>query len=108
MTADATPGWLLAFGLLGQALFFGRFLAQWVASERERRSVVPMSFWYLSVGGGALLLVYAVLRRDPVIVLGQCAGLVVYARNIVLRRREAATAVERAPRVSETSDRFRA
>ena len=82
------PTWLLVLGLCGQALFFSRFLVQWLASERQRRSVFPMAFWYLSLGGGALLLAYAILRRDPVIVLGQAAGLIVYLRNIALRRRE--------------------
>jgi lipid-A-disaccharide synthase-like uncharacterized protein len=72
----------LAIGLLGQTLFSARFLVQWIASERRRRSVVPRAFWYFSVGGGVTLLAYAIYRHDPVFILGQGAGLVVYARNL--------------------------
>ena len=77
------PAWL-ALGFLGQALFASRFVVQWVASERRRRSVVPTVFWWLSIGGGVCLLGYALLRRDVVIVAGQLAGLLVYARNVAL------------------------
>ena len=77
-------------GLLGQALFFSRFLMQWIASEKTGRSVVPLSFWYLSIGGGGLLLVYALWRQDPVIVLGQAVGLFVYVRNLMLIHRRQA------------------
>ena len=77
-------------GLLGQALFFSRFLMQWIASEKTGRSVVPLSFWYLSIGGGGLLLVYALWRKDPVIVLGQAVGLFVYVRNLMLIHRRRA------------------
>ena len=76
-------GWLL-LGLLGQAGFSARFVVQWLASERRRASVVPVAFWWLSLTGGALLLAYALHRRDPVFVLGQAAGLAVYLRNLVL------------------------
>ena len=72
----------LAIGLLGQALFSARFLVQWIASERKKQSVVPRQFWYFSIGGGLTLLVYALYRRDPVFILGQGAGLFVYARNL--------------------------
>lgn len=81
MTTDQL--WL-GIGLLGQALFSARFLVQWIASERRRRSVVPLAFWYFSVGGGLTLLAYAIYRRDPVFILGQGAGLFVYARNLWL------------------------
>ena len=74
----------LAVGLLGQLLFTSRFLVQWVASERRRQSVVPTAFWWLSLGGAALLLAYAIYRRDPVFILGQAFGFVVYTRNLVL------------------------
>jgi len=77
----------LAFGLLGQTAFFSRFLVQWIASERAGRSLVPTAFWYLSLAGSATLLVYAIHRRDPVFVLGQSVGGVVYIRNLVLLRR---------------------
>ena len=72
----------LAIGLLGQAFFSARFLVQWIATERRRRSVVPNQFWYFSVGGGLVLLAYAIYRRDPVFIVGQGAGLFVYARNL--------------------------
>ncbi len=74
----------LGVGLLGQAFFSARFLVQWIASERRKRSVVPRAFWYFSVGGGLTLLAYAIYRRDPVFILGQSAGLFVYARNLWL------------------------
>lgn len=77
-------------GLAGQAVFSLRFLVQWIHSERAGRSIVPEVFWYLSIVGSALLLVYSLHRRDLVFILGQTAGFVVYARNIALRRREVA------------------
>jgi len=88
MTLGGTGAGWLAAGFLGQALFSGRFLVQWIASERRRASVVPLAFWWLSVGGGLFLLAYSIHRRDAVFIAGQSAGLVVYARNLVLRRRE--------------------
>lgn len=75
--------WLL-IGFGGQALFMSRFLVQWWASEKAGRSVVPVMFWYFSVGGGVILLIYAIYRRDPVIISGQALGLIVYARNLYL------------------------
>jgi lipid-A-disaccharide synthase-like uncharacterized protein len=72
----------LGIGLLGQALFSARFIVQWIASERRRESVIPRQFWYFSLGGGLTLLLYAMYRRDPVFILGQGAGLFVYARNL--------------------------
>ena len=83
-------------GMLGQVLFFSRFLVQWLASENKGRSVVPLSFWYLSLGGGGLLLVYALWRKDPVIVLGQAVGLFVYVRNLMLIHRRQAQAAANA------------
>lgn len=79
MTADHV--WL-GVGLLGQAFFSARFLVQWIASERKKQSVVPREFWFFSVGGGLTLLIYAIYRLDPVFILGQGAGLFVYARNL--------------------------
>jgi len=84
MPAEA---WLVV-GFLGQACFFSRFLVQWVTSERAGRSVVPRAFWYLSIAGGAIVLTYAIWRRDPVFIAGQSGGLIVYIRNLVLLRRE--------------------
>lgn len=81
--------WLwLGVGFLGQALFSARFLVQWLASERARRSIVPRTFWFFSLAGGATLLAYAIYRRDPVFIAGQGAGLFIYARNLMLIRRE--------------------
>ena len=78
----------IAFGLGGQLLFMARFLVQWIASERARRSVIPEAFWWLSIAGAAILLAYALWRRDPVFVLGQAFGFFVYARNLWLIRLE--------------------
>src|SRR5262245_3063328 len=78
----------LTVGFLGQALFSARFLVQWLSSEREKRSVVPIAFWFFSVGGGATLLVYAIHRLDPVFIVGQGAGLFIYLRNLQLIYRE--------------------
>ena len=78
----------LAVGMFGQALFSARFIIQWLASEKLRRSVVPVSFWYFSLIGGFVLLAYAIYRRDPVFVLGQAFGAVIYVRNLYFLRRE--------------------
>ncbi|MBL8349409.1 MAG: lipid-A-disaccharide synthase N-terminal domain-containing protein [Burkholderiaceae bacterium] len=87
--AISLPEWLvLVVGFGGQALFSARFLVQWVASERAKRSVVPELFWYLSVAGGLTLLIYAIYREDPVFMLGQASGLAIYARNLWLIHRE--------------------
>ena len=85
------PLWLLCLGLFGQAMFFSRFLVQWMVSEKAKKSVFPMAFWYLSLSGGFILFLYAWQRNDPVIMLGQGVGLFVYTRNVMLRKRETAT-----------------
>ena len=72
----------LAVGFGAQMMFSARFLVQWIASERLRKSIIPDAFWYFSFAGGALLLTYAIYRRDPVFILGQTFGLIVYSRNI--------------------------
>ncbi len=74
----------MVVGFLGQALFSMRFLIQWIMSERAKKSVMPVTFWYFSLGGGVVLLAYAIYRRDPVFMLGQGMGLIVYARNLWL------------------------
>jgi lipid-A-disaccharide synthase-like uncharacterized protein len=74
----------IVLGFIAQALFMMRFLVQWVASERAKRSVVPVAFWFFSLGGGALLLVYAIQRQDPVFIAGQALGLFIYIRNLWL------------------------
>lgn len=84
--------WWVVIGLAGQMLFMMRFLVQWVQSERAKRSVMPVAFWYFSIAGGLVLLSYAIWRRDPVFILGQSLGVVIYARNLWLihaeRRRD--------------------
>ena len=74
----------IGIGFAGQLLFTSRFLVQWIASERRRESVVPVAFWWFSLAGGVTLLSYALWRHDPVFILGQAMGLVVYARNLAL------------------------
>ena len=79
----------LCLGLIGQACLAARFLIQWIASERRGHSVVPDSFWALSFVGAAAVLAYAIHRRDPIFIAGQSAGLILYARNMTLVRRQA-------------------
>lgn len=74
----------LALGFTAQLLFSARFLVQWIASERAKRSVMPLMFWYLSLAGSTLLLIYAIYRRDPVFILGQGTGVFIYLRNLNL------------------------
>jgi len=78
----------IATGFLGQGLFFGRWIVQWLASERSAASKVPISFWYLSLVGGLITLAYAIYRKDPVFIAGQSIGSVVYVRNLMLIYRE--------------------
>lgn len=84
--------WIL-IGFAGQFLFMMRFLWQWVQSERQRRSFIPVAFWYFSLGGGVVLLAYAIHRLDPVFITGQALGLVIYTRNLVLIRGERRRAI---------------
>jgi lipid-A-disaccharide synthase-like uncharacterized protein len=72
----------VVIGFIGQAFFFGRFFIQWIASERRKQSVVPKAFWYLSLGGGTVLLAYAIHQRDPVFIVGQATGFLIYTRNL--------------------------
>jgi lipid-A-disaccharide synthase-like uncharacterized protein len=78
----------VAFGFAGQGLFFMRFFYQWIASEKAKRSVVPELFWYFSMAGGVVLLIYAIYKADPVFIVGQAGGLFIYLRNIYLIWRE--------------------
>jgi lipid-A-disaccharide synthase-like uncharacterized protein len=84
----------VVLGFVAQALFTMRFLVQWIASERAGRSVIPLAFWTFSIGGGLLLLVYALHRKDPVFIAGQAFGVLVYQRNLyfVLRERKTISA----------------
>jgi lipid-A-disaccharide synthase-like uncharacterized protein len=85
----------LAFGLVAQLFFTARFLVQWIASERAGNSVVPMAFWFCSMGGGIMTLIYGFAKREPIIILGQALATVIYIRNIMLilknRRRQSET-----------------
>src|SRR6516162_6249863 len=104
MVMSQAKTWLI-IGFAGQGLFTARFLVQWIVSERQRDSVVPVAFWWLSLLGGLTLLSYASYRQDPVIIVGQGMGLVIYARNLMLvgkarrraaRRRRRGASVEHA------------
>ncbi len=79
--------WLI-IGFVGQAAFAMRFLVQWLYSERYGRSLIPIAFWYFSLAGGVILFSYAVHRRDPVFIVGQCTGVFIYARNLHFIYRE--------------------
>jgi len=85
MGSSETTAWIV-IGFVGQALFSARFIVQWLSSERAKRSLIPMAFWYFSLLGGAVLLSYAIHKRDPVFIVGQAAGLFVYLRNLYLIR----------------------
>ncbi|PKL42035.1 MAG: lipid A biosynthesis protein [Candidatus Riflebacteria bacterium HGW-Riflebacteria-1] len=79
--------WLI-IGLVGQVMFSMRFILQWIASEKHKKSVIPISFWYFSIAGSILLLAYSIHRKDPVFILGQSLGCVIYFRNLVLIDRD--------------------
>ena len=80
---------MIVVGFAGQGLFAMRFIIQWLSSEKEAKSVIPIAFWYFSIGGGAVLLLYAIWRQDPVIICGQGLGLFIYLRNLYFIRRAA-------------------
>jgi lipid-A-disaccharide synthase-like uncharacterized protein len=75
--------WLM-FGILAQMTFAARFLVQWIASERAKASVVPLSFWFLSIAGGLMTLIYGLVKREPIIIMGQALSTFIYLRNVVL------------------------
>ena len=93
MFSNHLDAWVL-FGFIAQLFFTARFAVQWLASERAGKSVIPMSFWLFSIGGGTLLLLYALYRKDPVFIAGQGFSLFVYLRNLqfMLRARRVVTA----------------
>ena len=84
--------WAVLVGFLGQAFFTMRFVVQWIASERARKSVIPVAFWFFSIGGGIVLFGYALYIQDPVFILGQGFGVFVYVRNLYFVYHEKATA----------------
>lgn len=80
--------WWAMFGIFGQLLFMMRFVVQWIASEKAGRSVVPLAFWFFSIGGAAVVLAYGIHKRDPVIILGQSLSFFIYFRNLALIAKE--------------------
>ncbi len=85
---ESQVGIMLFIGFTGQAFFGSRFLIQWLYSEKLGKSVIPLSFWYCSIIGGSTLLIYALWRKDPVIICGQGIGLLIYLRNLYLVHKE--------------------
>ena len=85
MQSGETLIWII-IGFTGLALFSARFIVQWLASERVKRSIIPTAFWYFSLAGGVTLLAYAIHKQDPVFIAGQGLGLIVYLRNLYLIR----------------------
>lgn len=79
--------WLIT-GFIGQGIFSARFLVQWIVSEKEKKSIIPIAFWHLSLFGGLTLLLYSIYKQDPVFILGQATGLFIYSRNLYLIYRE--------------------
>ena len=88
MDLTVTEILILVVGFAGQAMFFMRFFVQWLYSEKHKRSMIPTAFWYFSLAGSSLLLTYAVIKKDPVFIVGQSTGFIIYIRNLILIRRE--------------------
>ena len=86
----------LVIGFVGQALFGARFIIQWIVSEKKEESTIPLAFWYCSIGGAMILLTYAIHKQDPVFIVGQSLGTIIYIRNLVLidRKKKALALVE--------------
>ncbi|WED43823.1 lipid-A-disaccharide synthase N-terminal domain-containing protein [Legionella cardiaca] len=91
----------LALGLIGQGIFSARFIVQWLVSEKEKKSIIPVAFWYLSLLGGVTLLVYSIYKQDPVFILGQSTGVFIYARNLYLIQRERGSRTAKLNRTGE-------
>jgi lipid-A-disaccharide synthase-like uncharacterized protein len=89
-----TNQWLI-IGFVGQALFGARFIIQWIVSEKKGESTIPLAFWYCSIGGAIVLLTYAIYKKDPVFIVGQSLGSIVYVRNLILidRKRKSMTSM---------------
>ena len=88
MDLTVTEILILVVGFTGQAMFFMRFFVQWLYSEKHKRSMIPTAFWYFSLAGSSLLLTYAIIKKDPVFIVGQSTGFIIYIRNLILIRRE--------------------
>lgn len=102
MVENAATLWII-IGFVGQALFSTRFILQWLYSEKHKRSMIPVAFWYFSIAGGTVLLLYAIHRHDPVFIAGQAGGLVIYVRNLYLihaERKRTIPESEENPRVA--------
>jgi lipid-A-disaccharide synthase-like uncharacterized protein len=82
------PDFWIVLGLVGQITFMGRFFIQWIASEKAGKSIIPIYFWYMSIVGSLLLLLYALHRRDPIFILGYSGGSIIYIRNLILIHKE--------------------
>lgn len=87
---DLTPTevLILVIGFTGQSMFFMRFFVQWLYSEKHKRSLIPTAFWYFSLAGSFMLLAYAICKKDPVFIVGQSTGFIIYTRNLMLIKRE--------------------
>ena len=86
---------LFGFGMAGQLCFSARFIIQWIYSEKKKKSMIPLSFWYFSLVGGFIVLIYAILKKDPVFILGQAPGVLIYSRNIYLIKKRKKKVKER-------------
>ena len=84
ISLSGTEVFFLIIGFFGQGIFASRFIVQWIYSEKKGESTIPIIFWYLSIFGGMSLLIYAIYRQDPVIIVGQIFGIVIYVRNLIL------------------------
>lgn len=85
---EDVPLWLLIYGSLGQIIFTLRFIYQWIYSRKRHESILPLGFWLISLLGSAIIVSYAIVRHDPVLILGQSTGLVVYIRNIWILKKQ--------------------
>ncbi len=82
------PNWLLALGIVSQLLFTFRFIYQWMVSEKDKLSQLPMGFWALSLLGSVLILIYSIFKKDPVLFIGQAFGMIIYSRNLMILKRQ--------------------
>lgn len=85
---EAIPKWLLWTGIIGQVSFTLRFVYQWIYSEKKKDSVLPLGFWVISLTGSLIIFIYAIIRKDPVLLAGHALGLVIYTRNIIIIKKD--------------------